>query len=196
VRRRELLIGLAAVLVLSMALPAIGASPDRLAKRALRIAKQADKRSKTALREAKQPGPAGKNATDTVIVKGPSWFSEAQGVARAFGVVGSDGQLAQSKAKNISAVQHPSDGIYCIELGGGVDSDINEVMAAPDFADDDTSAPPSGPTSKQAFVEIRSDRSDCSTPNQFEVRTFNQVFVNGLLTGNEAADNGFFFVVP
>ena len=110
-------------------------------------------------------------------------------------MVSSDGQLAQSKSKNVSEILHPSAGIYCIELGGGVDSDINEIMAVPDFADDDTSAPPSGPTSKHAFVEIRSDRADCGTPNQFEVRTFNQVFVSGSLTGNEAADNGFYFLV-
>lgn len=201
-RRREVMIGLALVLVLSMALPAIGASPDRLAQRALKIAKQADKRSKKALREARTQGPPGKPGADGpagadgAAAKPPTWLSTARGVSRAFGVVGKDGTLNPAKTHNVSKILHPDPGVYCIEITGGIDTDINEIFAVPDFADDDTTAPPSGATAKQAFVEIRSDRADCPTPNHFEVRTFNQVFVDGTLTGNVSADNGFFFVVP
>ena len=43
-KRRYVLLGLASVLVLSMSLPAIGATPDGLAKRALALAKKADKK--------------------------------------------------------------------------------------------------------------------------------------------------------
>jgi hypothetical protein len=57
-KRRNVVIGLALVLALSSALPALGASPTQLIDKALQIAKEANARSKQALKKAK-PGPRG-----------------------------------------------------------------------------------------------------------------------------------------
>lgn len=199
-RRRDLIIGLAAVFALSSVLPAIGAQPADVAQRALKIAKRADKRSKAALqRSSKQgtPGAPGKDGAPGKEGPPPSWLATiGQGTARAFGLVDRDGAIGSGKQKHVLAITHPATGTYCIELGGEIDSDITEVFATPDLTNDDTTVSPSGTSAKHAFVETVSERPDCGTPNRFEVRTFNQVFENGLLTDIEPADNGFFFVVP
>jgi hypothetical protein len=61
-RRRHLVVGFAAVLTLSMALPAIGASPDQLVSKALKTAEEANKRSKSAVKVARQAKSRAKQA--------------------------------------------------------------------------------------------------------------------------------------
>jgi hypothetical protein len=72
-KRRNAVIGFALVLVLALALPALGASPTQLIDKALKLAKQANAQSKEALKKAKpgergpqgEPGPKGEPGPST-----------------------------------------------------------------------------------------------------------------------------------
>src|SRR5436309_11286388 len=63
-RRRYVLLGLVLVAGFAVAMPAVGASPAKLARKALRTAKRADKRAKLALSQIKSGVPKADNATN------------------------------------------------------------------------------------------------------------------------------------
>jgi hypothetical protein len=57
--------------------------------------------------------------------------------ARAYGHVTPAGVL--SRSKNVDSVSHPTTGIYCIELAGGIDPSSAVLVAIPDLAFSSTS---------------------------------------------------------
>jgi hypothetical protein len=96
--RRYVVMALAVVAALSLSLPAFGASPNQLAKKALHMAKKADKRSKRAdsrakraLRRAGKRGPNG-SAGPT----GPIGLQAAVGQTGQTGQTGATGQTGQT----------------------------------------------------------------------------------------------------
>jgi hypothetical protein len=147
-RRRHIVLGFAAVLVIAAALPAFGAphlgtaakkksggkSGGGTAARALKIAKQAKKNSEIAqsvstqaLAEAKLPGPPG--------ATGKTGSNGKDGSARAFAEVSTPGAsptLVSGRTKNFTTVIQSvagGTGIYCLTLDPASNIDASKVAA-------------------------------------------------------------------
>ncbi|MEK6229474.1 MAG: hypothetical protein AABM31_09150, partial [Actinomycetota bacterium] len=80
-----------AALTLAVAMPAMGASPAKLVRKALKLATGADKRSKLALRASRQPGPKGDPGAQGA--SGPAGPAGPTGNTGATGPPGSDATL-------------------------------------------------------------------------------------------------------
>jgi len=119
------------------------------------------------------------------------------GTARAFGLVNDAGQL--SRSTNVTNVDIPSTGVFCLTLAGGIDTSITGLVATPDSDDDSTKF---GDNVDQTFVEWVSGAEDCRT-GDLEVRTgIRSISTDGSPDADvrtittERLDEGFFFVVP
>jgi hypothetical protein len=132
--------------------------------------------------------------------QGPQGAQGIQGVpgtARAFGLVDDGGAL--SRSNNVTNVDIPKEGLFCLTLAHGIATGQTGLVATPDGDDDSTKF---GDNVDQAFVEWVSGAEDCPA-GDLEVRT-------GIRTistdGSPDADvrtvstvplnEGFFFVVP
>jgi hypothetical protein len=102
--------------------------------------------------------------------------------ARAWGLVRVDGTLLRSK--NITAVTHPTDGIYCIDPGSGINPDTSIMVAGEDVASGLTD----DPADELAHAEWDSSRTSCPA-GAMEVETFVGVGVPG--TGGATDFGGF-----
>jgi collagen triple helix repeat protein len=144
------------------------------------------------------PGPAGAagatGATGAAGAKGDTGAQGIPGTARAYGLVADDGTLTRSK--NVTAVTHPANGVYCIALTG-IDASQTGLIATPDFNDDDTLF---GGDAAQTIVEWRSSGGGCPTGQLTVVTGVRTVSTNASgdvhTVDNAAVDEGFFFVVP
>jgi collagen triple helix repeat protein len=119
------------------------------------------------------------------------------GTARAFGLVNDAGQL--SRSTNVTNVDIPSTGVFCLTLAGGIDTSITGLVATPDSDDDSTKF---GDNVDQTFVEWVSGAEDCRA-GDLEVRTgIRTISTDGSPDADvrtittEPLDEGFFFVVP
>ena len=119
------------------------------------------------------------------------------GTARAFGLVNDAGQL--SRSTNVTNVDIPSTGVFCLTLAGGIDTSITGLVATPDSDDDSTKF---GDNVDQTFVEWVSGAEDCPA-GDLEVRTgIRSISTDGSPDADvrtittEPLDEGFFFVVP
>ena len=119
------------------------------------------------------------------------------GTARAFGLVNDAGQL--SRSTNVTNVDIPSTGVFCLTLAGGIDTGKTGLVATPDSDDDSTKF---GDNVDQTFVEWVSGAEDCRT-GDLEVRTgIRTISTDGSPDADvrtittEPLDEGFFFVVP
>jgi hypothetical protein len=119
------------------------------------------------------------------------------GTARAFGLVNDAGQL--SRSTNVTNVDIPSTGVFCLTLAGGIDTSITGLVATPDSDDDSTKF---GDNVDQTFVEWVSGAEDCRA-GDLEVRTgVRTISTDGSPDADvrtittEPLDEGFFFVVP
>ncbi|MGZ5321795.1 MAG: hypothetical protein ACXWES_06460 [Solirubrobacterales bacterium] len=119
-RWSHLAVALGAVLAVMIVSPALGGPSLRsLVKK--EVAKQI----------AKATGPAGPAGTN-----GTNGTNGADGTARAYGRVGSTGVVTRSK--NVTSVTHPSTGVYCITVGGGIDPSTTVLLPRPDGSGDAT----------------------------------------------------------
>ena len=119
------------------------------------------------------------------------------GTARAFGLVNDAGQL--SRSTNVTNVDIPSTGVFCLTLAGGIDTGKTGLVATPDSDDDSTKF---GDNVDQTFVEWVSGAEDCQT-GDLEVRTgIRSISTDGSPDADvrtittERLDEGFFFLVP
>ena len=119
------------------------------------------------------------------------------GTARVFGLVNDAGQL--SRSTNVTNVDIPSTGVFCLTLAGGIDTSITGLVATPDSDDDSTKF---GDNVDQTFVEWVSGAEDCRT-GDLEIRTgIRSISTDGSPDADvrtittEPLDEGFFFVVP
>lgn len=110
IRRRTAVIALAVIAALSIAMPAVGASPSSLAKKAVKIAKKADKRSKAADKRAKAADKRSKQALARAGQPGPQGAPGlpgapgAQGLPGAVGPQGPAGPQGEDSSLNAPAV--------------------------------------------------------------------------------------------
>src|SRR2546423_7285583 len=100
-KRRTLLFALVAVLVVGVAMPAVGApSPSRLIRSGLKIAKRAEKRANLALKLVRQggkPGPKGD--------RGGTGAAGARGTAGSQGATGARGPQGDPAQLGVGSVQ-------------------------------------------------------------------------------------------
>jgi hypothetical protein len=87
--------------------------------------------------------------------------------ARAYGVVGSTGTLNTSRSKNITSVSHPTNGIYCLTIGGGITLASVAPVLSSDYNGNDTI--PSN--ANVALTEWDSSNTNCPS-GTLEVRTY------------------------
>jgi Collagen triple helix repeat (20 copies) len=117
------------------------------------------------------------------------------GTARAYGRVGTLGDL--SRSKNVTAVTHPSPGSYCITLSG-IDTTKTGIVATPDYTDGDTAF---GQDGSQMLVEWASI-GGCAGSSFHIVTGFSSPSHIGSPDSDlrtvdvTKADEPFFFVVP
>lgn len=99
-KRRYWLMSLCGIAAISMALPALGATPSQLAGKALKMAKKAEKRSKSADRRSKRALKKTRlgGATGTRGAEGPPGPNGASGTAGTGGAQGSPGAPGGSVA--------------------------------------------------------------------------------------------------
>ena len=119
------------------------------------------------------------------------------GTARAFGLVNDAGQL--SRSTNVTNVDIPSTGVFCLTLAAGIDTGKTGLVATPDSDDDSTKF---GDNVDQTFVEWVSGAEDCPA-GDLEVRTgIRTISTDGSPDADvrtittEPLNEGFFFVVP
>jgi collagen triple helix repeat protein len=130
-------------------------------------------------------------------VQGVQGIQGIPGTARAFGLVDDGGTL--SRSNNVTNVDIPKVGVFCLTLAHGIAAGQTGLVATPDFADDSTKF---GDNVDQAFVEWVSGAEDCPA-GALEVRTGIRTISTG---GSPDADvrtvsmvplnEGFFFIVP
>jgi hypothetical protein len=108
----------------------------------------------------------------------------ASGTARAYVRAFADGTLDAPHTKNVTSVDHPSTGIYCINLAPGVDPSNTLPSVSTDF----------NGASQQSTAQARRTNSDCAA-GQLEVRTYVWSSPGGVLTAT-LADQAFFAVIP
>jgi Collagen triple helix repeat (20 copies) len=137
-------------------------------------------------------GPAGAQGA-----QGVQGVQGAPGTARAFGLVNDAGQL--SRSTNVTNVDIPSVGVFCLTLAPGIDTGKTGLVATPDSDDDSTKF---GDNVDQTFVEWVSGAEDCRT-GDLEVRTgIRSISTDGSPDADvrtittEPLNEGFFFVVP
>jgi hypothetical protein len=119
-RWSHLAVALGVVLAVMIVSPALGGPSLRsLVKK--EVAKQISKATGPA-------GPAGTNGSNGT--NGTNGTNGADGTARAYGRVGSTGVVTRSK--NVTSVTHPSTGVYCITVGGGIDPSTTVLLPSPD----------------------------------------------------------------
>lgn len=207
-RRRSIVLGLAAVFAIAAALPAIGApSPAgqvlhlaqsskkkkkksaNTAARALKLAKQATQQAKIAnsisnraLAEAKLPGAPG--------ATGKTGPAGKDGTARAYAETktpGSTVALVTGRTKNFTAVTWSATGVYCLTIDPATNIDSSKVAAV---------ASPEGAESSvhggSAEVLGAASATDCTatpTTGQFEVKTYDS-------TGAASDGVAFNLIVP
>jgi hypothetical protein len=127
--------------------------------------------------------------------KGDPGIQGLPGTARAYARVADSGQFTRSK--NVAAVTHPNEGVYCITLAAGIDPSETGVVATPDFSWDSTTTGANKPT---ALVEWRSERPPECAGASFAVATLKEtVAMSGGYVAQitkALADEPFFFVVP
>ena len=119
------------------------------------------------------------------------------GTARAFGLVDDAGRL--SRSTNVTNVDIPSAGVFCLTLARGIDTSQTGLLATPDSDDDSTKF---GDNVDQAFVEWVSGAEDCPA-GDLEVRTGIRTISTGgspdadvRTVSTAPLDEGFFFIVP
>jgi hypothetical protein len=120
--------------------------------------------------------------------------------ARAYGRVAANGTLTLTRIHNVVAVNHPTTGVYCIELGASINPDTAVLVAGPDLADSQTS------TSAESFPVVQWKSTDPLCPaGRLEVWTFvydgdgtDDDDGGGNSTGDDldVVDQSFAFVVP
>jgi hypothetical protein len=181
-KRRYILLGLAAVFALAAALPAVGApSPQQTlglstkakkkkssgnsAAKAVKIAKQAKKDaqiahsvSNQALAEAKLPGPPG-----------AAGKAGANGTARGYAETktpGSTVALVTGRTKNFTTVTWKATGIYCLTVdpASGIDPAKVAAVASPEASSTDHGG--------SAEVLGAVDSTDCPGTGQLEAKTY------------------------
>jgi hypothetical protein len=140
-------------------------------------------------------GPAG--AQGAQGPQGVQGVQGVQGTARAFGLVSDVGSL--SRSTNVTSVDIPQEGVFCLTLAHGIDVSQTGLVATPDSDDDSTKF---GDNVDQTFVEWVSGAEDCRA-GELEVRTgIRTISTVGSPDGDvrtvtlEPLDEGFFFVVP
>ena len=140
-------------------------------------------------------GPPGERGTQGV--QGAQGAEGAPGTARAFGLVSDVGQL--SRSTNVTNVDIPSTGVFCLTLAQGIDTGRTGLVATPDSDDDSTKL---GDNVDQTFVEWVSGAEDCRA-GDLEVRTgIRTISTDGSPDADvrtvtmEPLNEGFFFVVP
>ena len=111
-------------------------------------------------------------------LQGPQGVAGAAGSARAVAVVNPDGSLVTGTGfpRNVTGVSHPSPGVYCVSLSGGIDPNDAIVSSA------------GGP----GGVYTVPGSADCAS-GQVEVDTF--ILVGAPVTV-QPADGGFAVLVP
>lgn len=127
IRRRTAVIALAVIATLAVAMPAVGASPQSVAKKAMKLAKKADKRSKTADKRAKQAlklakkgGPAGPQGP-----AGPAGLQGPAGPQGPAGIYG--GAVAVTKPTGGSLLTVASGGSQVLQTPGSTSADVEAV---------------------------------------------------------------------
>jgi hypothetical protein len=190
-KRRYVAVGLALVIVLSAALPAVGApSPVGIGKKAVKIAKRADRRSTRALKMARKLGPTG-----------PAGRTGGNGATGATGAKGADGSpgtaraYAQVNALTISyvdartkgftgSVAKPASttGVYCLTIDPALGIDPESVAAV--------ASPEAGNTSSHGgSAEVRGLATGSCSVGAFAVLTFDS-------TGTASNSVSFTLIVP
>jgi hypothetical protein len=118
------------------------------------------------------------------------------GGARAWGLVSGSGTLLRSK--NVAAVTHPTDGVYCIDPGSGINPNTSIMVAGEDI----DSGLGGDPADQLPHAEWDSSRTSCPV-GAMEVETFLGVGIPG--TGGDTdfggfsvllIDSPFTFVIP
>lgn len=147
-----------------------------------------------------QGSPGERGAQGLQGVQGPQGVQGVQGVpgtARAFGLVDDAGRL--SRSTNVTNVDIPSAGVFCLTLARGIDTSQTGLLATPDSDDDSTKF---GDNVDQAFVEWVSGAEDCPA-GDLEVRTGIRTISTGgspdadvRTVSTAPLDEGFFFIVP
>jgi len=130
-------------------------------------------------------------------LQGVQGIQGVPGTARAFGLVNDAGRL--SRSTNVTNVDIPRVGVFCLTLARGIDISQTGLVATPDSDDDSTKF---GDNVDQAFVEWVSGAEDCPA-GDLEVRTAIRTISTGgspdadvRTVSTAPLDEGFFFVVP
>jgi hypothetical protein len=147
--------------------------------------------------QGSQGPPGERGAQGLQGVQGVQGVQGAPGTARAFGLVNDVGNL--SRSTNVTNVEIPEEGVFCLRLASGIDIGQTGVVATPDSDDDSTKF---GDNTDQAFTEWASGAEDCPA-GDLEVRTgIRTISTAGSpdadvrTVTNEPLNEGFFFVVP
>ena len=134
-----------------------------------------------------------KGDTGSPGTNGTNGTNGLNGTARAYGHVAPDGGLTASKG--VSGVDHvASTGTYCVHATG-VDNTTTGIVITPELEQGATFFANNGDDDR-TIAEWRGDAGDCNGPDVFQVQTGRQSFNGGMLLGNIADDEGFFFAVP
>jgi hypothetical protein len=176
---------LALVVAVATALPAVGApSPNTVAGKAMRLAKQANARSKKALKQSRKRGPVG--ARGPTGARGQAGTDGANGQAGAAGSPGPAGTArayaqvnalsntyVSTRTKGFTgSVGRPGGiGVFCLTIDPalGIDPEKVAAIASPEF----------GNTSDHGgSAEVRGGATSSCSSGQFAVHTFDTAGVN------------------
>jgi collagen type VII alpha len=198
--RARCVLALVLVLLVSTALPAVGApSPVQVAKKALKTAKRADKRSRKAMKRKGRRGPAGAagpagpagppgsngrdGANGSMGPTGPTGATGPAGTARAYAEVSSAGiTLVSARTSGFTNVTRPSTGLYCITVDPaiGIDPETVAAVASPEWG---------GSSIHGGSAEVHGAATGSCSSGNFAVRTFD--------TGGTASNSvSFHLIVP
>jgi len=125
-----------------------------------------------------------KGATGSQGVQGIQGIQGIPGTAKAYVRAFADGSLDLPHTKNVTSVDHPSAGTYCINLTAGLTASDTLPVAVTDFSG-------AGPTTT---AQVRRTNGDCAA-NQLEVITYNWTSPGGVVTATRT-DEAFFAVIP
>jgi hypothetical protein len=114
--------------------------------------------------------------------------------ARAYGLVSRDGVLQLTRSRNIVRVEHKAGTIfYCVVPTPDIDPKRTGLVATVDWNQSDGNA--AFPADDDlAYVRVSPRSLGCA--DGIMVETGKQSFEDGQFQGNEAAEEGFFFIIP
>jgi hypothetical protein len=120
----------------------------------------------------------------------------AYNIGRAYAYVNEEGTIEAGRSRNVTGVNRPSIGLYCVTLASGIDVSSIAPIVSLDKHDDALTVPPASPADDFGILEWDSLNEDCPA-GQLEFDSFVVNFdAAGAHQTNARSDQSFMFLIP